>query len=128
MRDADGTIVGASRILRDVTESRRAREALRESEQRLASEAAAARTLQSIGTRLISESTQESLFAQILDAAMELMASDAGQHCRCSPPDGESSDAPRLEETSTRTRLLFWQRVTADAGGLVAWRSATTCA
>src|SRR5688572_20286122 len=43
VRDATGTIVGASKILRDVTESKRARVALRESERRLASEAAAAR-------------------------------------------------------------------------------------
>jgi PAS domain S-box-containing protein len=43
----------------------------------LASEIAGARTLQSISTRLISEVTQESLFAQILDAAAELMGADA---------------------------------------------------
>jgi hypothetical protein len=33
--------------------------------------------LQSISTRLISESTPESLYAQIVGAAIELMASDA---------------------------------------------------
>src|SRR4026209_697944 len=73
VRDATGAIVGASKILRDVTESKRNRAALRESERRLANEIAGARTLQSISTRLMSERTEESLLAQILDAAMELM-------------------------------------------------------
>ena len=114
VRDATGTIVGASKILRDVTESRRAREALLESERRLASEAAAARTLQSISTRLMSETTQDSLSAQILDAAMELMASDASS-LQMLAPDGESLsllDWRNLHPDSA----AFWQRVTADAG------------
>ena len=53
VRDAEGTIVGASKILRDVTESKRAQRALRESEQRLANEVLRARMLQAIITRLI---------------------------------------------------------------------------
>src|SRR5215813_9412348 len=57
VRDAGGTIVGASKILRDITETKRIRAALRESERRLASELAGVRTLQSISTRLISELT-----------------------------------------------------------------------
>jgi PAS domain S-box-containing protein len=40
VRDAEGTLIGASKILRDVTERRRSEIALRESEQRLASEVA----------------------------------------------------------------------------------------
>jgi PAS domain S-box-containing protein len=114
VRDATGTIVGASKILRDVTESRRAREALRESERRLASEAAAARTLQSISTRLMSETTQDSLFAQILDAAMELMASDASS-LQMLAPDGESLSLLGWRNLHPDS-AAFWQRVTADAG------------
>jgi PAS domain S-box-containing protein len=41
------------------------------------SEVAGLRTLQSISTRLMSESTGQSLYLQILDAAIELMAADA---------------------------------------------------
>jgi len=114
VRDATGTIVGASKILRDVTESRRARAALRESKRRLASEAAAARTLQSISTRLISESTQESLFAQIVEAAMELMASDAAS-VQMLAPDGESLTLLGWRKFHPAS-AAFWQRVTADAG------------
>ena len=50
-------------------EREEAEAALRQSEQRLAREVARAKTLQSISTRLISESTPESLYAQILGAA-----------------------------------------------------------
>src|SRR4029434_2222407 len=48
VRDAGGMIIGASKILRDITESKRTQTALRESEQRLANEIAGARTLQAI--------------------------------------------------------------------------------
>ena len=114
VRDSTGTIIGASKILRDVTESRRARTALRESERRLASEVAAARTLQSISTRLISESTQESLFTQVLDAAMELMTSDAAS-VQMLAPDGESLTLFGWRNFHPGS-AAFWQRVTADAG------------
>jgi PAS domain S-box-containing protein len=55
LRDSAGRIIGCSKIARDITK---------------------AKALQSISTRLMSESTPESLYAQILAAAMELMASD----------------------------------------------------
>ena len=114
VRNAAGTIVAASKILRDVTESKRARAALHESERRLAGDVAAARTLQSISTRLISEATQESLFAQILDAAMELMASDASSVQMLAPDDAS------LMLLGWRNfhpaSAAFWQRVTAHAG------------
>jgi PAS domain S-box-containing protein len=114
VRDALGTIVGASKILRDVTESKRAGAALRESERRLAAEVAAARTLQAISTRLISESTEDSLFAQILDAAMELMASDAAS-VQMLAPDGESLALLGWRHFHPDS-AAFWQQVTADAG------------
>ena len=114
VRDSTGTIVGASKILRDITESNRARAALRESARRQASEAAAARTLQAISTRLISESTQESLFAQIVDAAMELMASDASS-VQLVAPDGESLTLLGWKNFHPDS-AAFWQRVAADAG------------
>ena len=89
MRDADPKVIAASKLLRDAGETRRARIALRESQERLAREVAGARTLQAISTRLISEVTQESLFAQILDAAMELMSSDASS-IQMLAPDGKT--------------------------------------
>src|SRR5215467_8303403 len=46
VREPSGTIVGASKILRDITETKRIRAALHESERRLASGLARVRTLQ----------------------------------------------------------------------------------
>jgi PAS domain S-box-containing protein len=113
VRDAEGTVIGASKVLRDVTESKRIQMALRESEQSLASEVAGARTLQAISTRLISESTQGSLFAQILDAAIELMAADAGS-IQMLAPDGESLMLLGCKNFHAES-AAFWQRVTAEA-------------
>jgi PAS domain S-box-containing protein len=113
VRDATGAIVGASKILRDVTESKRARAALQDRERRLAREVAAASTLQSISTRLISESAQESLFAQILDAAMELMSSDASS-IQMLAPDGESLTLFGCRNFHPDS-AAFWRRVSADA-------------
>src|SRR6516164_3713517 len=114
VRDAGGTIIGASKIIRDITESKRSHAALRESEQRLASEVAGARTLQSISTRLISECTQESLFAQILNAAMELMAADAAS-VQMLAPDGESLTLLGCRNFHADS-AAYWQLVSADAG------------
>src|SRR4030095_14448685 len=111
--DAGGTIIGASKILRDITESKRTQTALRESERRLANEIAGARTLQAISTRLISESTHESLFAQILDAAIELMSADAGG-IQMLTPDGESLTLFGCKNFHAES-AVFWQRVTAEA-------------
>ena len=61
LRDPAGTIIGCSKIARDITKAKQAGAALRRSEQRLTREVAGAKTLQSISTRLISESTPEIL-------------------------------------------------------------------
>ena len=113
VRDAEGALIGASKILRDVTERRRSEMALRESEQRLASEVARARTLQSIITRLIAASTQESLSAQILDAAIELMGADAASIQMLAPDEASLTllDWKHFHPASA----AFWQRVTAEA-------------
>ena len=114
VRDAEGRIVGASKILRDVTHSKRAQEALRESEQRLASEVVRARTLQAILTRLISQRTAETLSAQILDSAIELLAADAAS-VQMLAPDGESLTLVGWKNFHPDS-AAFWQRVTAEAG------------
>jgi PAS domain S-box-containing protein len=102
LRDPAGRIVGSSKIARDITAAKQAEAALRQSEQRLAREVAGAKTLQSISTRLISESTPESLYAQILGAAMELMASDA-------------ASVQMLAADQASLKLLAWKNVHADS-------------
>jgi len=75
---------------------------------------ARAKTLQSISTRLISESTPESLYAQILDAAIELMASDAAS------VQILAADYASLGLLAWRNfhpdSAAFWQRVEVGAG------------
>ena len=112
VRDASGTIVGASKILRDITETKRIRAALRESERRLASELAGVRTLQAISTRLISELTQESLCAQILDAAMDLMAADAAS-IQMLMSDGRSLTLLGSRNFHPES-VAVWDQVTAE--------------
>ena len=114
LRDAAGTIVGCSKIARDITEAKRAEAALRQGEQRLAREVARAKTLQSISTRLISESTLESLYEQILGAAIELMASDAASVQML------AADQASLMLLGWRNfhpdSAAFWQHVAVGAG------------
>jgi len=86
-------------------------------EQRLAAEVAAAQTLQSISARLISEATQESLFEQLLDAALELMDADSAS-LQMLEPDGES------------LTLIGWRNMHPDAVAYwhrVSLGSATSC-
>jgi PAS domain S-box-containing protein len=112
MTDDAGKIVGASKILRDITESKRAQAALRENQQRLAREIARAKTMQSISTRMISETSQESLVALILEAAMELMASDAAsvQVLAANEETLTLLGSRNLHPESA----AFWRRVTAE--------------
>jgi len=114
LRDPAGRIIGCSKIARDITKAKRAEAALRQSQQRLAREVAGAKTLQSISTRLISESTPESLYAQILGAAMELMASDAASLQMVA---ADHASLTLLAWTNFHPdSAAFWQRVEVEAG------------
>ena len=108
LRDPAGRIVGCSKIARDITEAKQAEAALRQSEQRLAREVAGAKTLQSISTRLISESTPEALNEQILGAAMELMASDF-------------ASVQMLAADHGSLRLLGWKNFHPDSAAFWEW-------
>jgi PAS domain S-box-containing protein len=114
LRDPAGRIIGCSTIARDITKAKQAEAALRQSEQRLTREVAGAKTLQSISTRLISESTPESLYDQILGAAMELMASDAA----CLQMVAADNTSLRLLAWTNfhPDCVPFWERVAAGAG------------
>ena len=114
LRDGAGRIIGCSKIARDVTAAKQAEAALRQSEQRLAREVAGAKTLQSISARLITESTPESLYAQILGAAIELMASDAAS-VQMLAADGASLRLLAWRNLHPDS-AAFWQEVTRGAG------------
>ena len=114
LRDPAGRIIGCSKIARDITKAKQAEAALRQSQHRLAREVAGAKTLQSISTRLIPESTPESLYAQILGAAIELMASDAASLQML------AADHTSLQLLASKNfhpdSAAFWQRVEVGAG------------
>ena len=114
LRDLAGRIIGCSKIARDITSAKQAEAALRRSEQRLAREVADAKTLQSISTRLIAEATPECLYAQILDAAIELMASDAAS-VQMLAPDRTSLTLLAWKNLHPDS-AAFWQRVAVGAG------------
>jgi len=114
LRDRAGMMIGYSSITRDITRAKQVEAELRQREQRLAREVSGVMTLQSISTRLISESTPESLYTQILGAAMELMASD------CASVQVLAADHTSLKLLAWKNfhpdSAAFWQRVAIGAG------------
>ena len=118
LRDPAGNIVGCSKTARDITKAKQAAAALRQSEERLTREVARATTLQSISTRLISESTPETLYGQVLGAAMELMASDAACLQMLAADD---MSLKLLAWTNFDPDCVpFWERVRSGAGSTCA--------
>lgn len=71
IRDAQGRVVGASKIARDVTERKRTEAALREETRRL-------EILQSTGKALASQLELQSLLQSVTDAATELSGAEFG--------------------------------------------------
>jgi two-component system CheB/CheR fusion protein len=78
IRNTEGKVVSVSAIARDITERKRAEEALRENEKRLAADLAAMTRLQEVSTRLVQAGDSTSLLLKIVDAAIALTAADMG--------------------------------------------------
>ena len=73
LRDGRRFIIG---MVEDITDRKQGEHALRESQERLATELASTKRLQEISTQLIREENIESLYIEILDAAIAIMHSD----------------------------------------------------
>lgn len=100
-------IVGASR---DITPEK-------DAAARLAADLAAAQQLQAVSTAFISEQEPDTLYAQLLDAAMALMRADA-------------ASVQILEPRSNRLRLSAARHFHADSAAFWEWvdaRSETSC-
>jgi PAS domain S-box-containing protein len=78
IRDADGRIVGASKIARDITDQKRAQEAIRKLNARLTEDVVAMTRMQQLSTRLIQAGGFRELLAEILDAGIDITAADMG--------------------------------------------------
>lgn len=101
----------------DITRTKEAEAARRESEERLAKELDAARRLQQVSTELISEAEPGTFYTKLVDAAIALMHADAGSLHRLDPDGGlrllASRDlAPQSE--------LHWQWVGIDSADICA--------
>jgi PAS domain S-box-containing protein len=77
LTDETGAIAGVFCQGQDVTDRKLVEQALRGSERQLAKELADARALQAISTRLILEQRPQALYDHMIDAAMQVMKSDA---------------------------------------------------
>lgn len=76
--NADGQMVAILAMAQDITERRRAEEALRESETSLAAELAGMARLQAISTRLVQAGDSTSLLQEIVEAAIAITSADMG--------------------------------------------------
>jgi PAS domain S-box-containing protein len=87
VRDAQGRIVGASKVARDVTDRKRAEQALRNSEQLLAAEAQALSELSNLSTQLWRAPSLAEGLQELLAAVVKLLGADMG-HVQLLSPDG----------------------------------------
>jgi len=78
IRDSDGVIVGASKVARDVSERKRAEQALSESERQLAGEADALVKLNELSTSLWRSRSLGDGLDEILTAIIALLGADKG--------------------------------------------------
>ncbi len=78
VRDRQGRIVGASKIARNVTERKRAEEAIRDLNTQLTADLAAMTRMQDLSTRLIQAGNFSDLVSEILDAGIAITRADMG--------------------------------------------------
>lgn len=112
LKDSSGSLIGFTKIIRDITAQKDAEDALRRSEARLAKELAAMQILQRMSNLISHEENLEALYRPIMDAAVALMGSDA-------------ASIQMLDVPGSRLLLLasrgfhpesanFWQEVRVD--------------
>jgi len=78
VRDSRGTVIGASKVARDISERKRAEQALRESERLLSAEADELVKLNELSSRLWRSRTLQEGLEMMLTAVIELLGADKG--------------------------------------------------
>jgi len=117
VRDSDGRVIGASKIVRDISERRRAEESLRESRDLLRRELEDAIQLQKISSLLIENEDDAVLYQQILDAAITLMRAEFGSIQMIDETNGDL--LLRATKNYSPESVEFWRVISHD--------SETTC-
>ena len=78
VKDADGRIIGASKIARNITERKRAEGAIRALNYQLTADLSAMTRMQQLSTRLVQADDFMALLGEVLDAAIEITGGDRG--------------------------------------------------
>lgn len=119
-RDDDGRAIRFAGAVVDITDRKRAEEALRESEAQLAQDLADARLLQRISTRLETEEDTGALYEAVLDAAVGVMRADFASMQMLYPERGEGGELLLLASRGFSPQAVaFWEWVRPS--------SASTC-
>jgi PAS domain S-box-containing protein len=93
VRDGRGNVIGASKVARDISERRRAEQALRASTEQLAAQAHALTKLSALSTRLWRSRRLEEGLEEMLSAVIELLGADKGNVQLLDPATGVLSIA-----------------------------------
>lgn len=83
VKDARGTIIGASKIARDITDRKRTEQAIQELNEQLTCELSAMVRMQQVSTRLVQADDFTVLLGEIIDAAIEITRADRGSIQLC---------------------------------------------
>jgi len=117
VRDAAGAITCWVGVNLDITDRKRAEEALRQSEQSLAAELDAARRLQQVSTQLIQADRVEALYEQILDTAVTILHADFASIQILYAERGTAGELRLLGHRGfTEEAARFWEWVRPDSG------------